>query len=825
MSSKFLSGGQTDLTDGSAQINIATAIVQNLLPNLPVRTSAAKQLTSGLISLSDCSFTPVTSPFPGNFQVGNLTTAYNTTPVDLNAFIASTLTDISSLQSDTQYITASPGTTNISSLLNLSSNDIRAAQYQDPTGSTFIDMSTPGEVNVSATTFDFNGDPVVTSSGLSSYLRLDGTSTMLGALDMGNQNINNVQSIIPELAIGSELGSNSLPFDTIYLSGNVTGQTYSRSVDNIVSCNAGATASNFPIFSGATGKVIIDSGIPSSALSGRPFLPLAGGSMTGSIAMGTNNLTNVGTLSGASNSRTADNIVSCGSTAGSNNVAIFSGTSGKIIQDSGIDITTIIGGPFLELAGGTGNTMTGDIYLGNHNLVNVGTISGLTGSTLADNIVSNTFTAVNQNLASFNGTTGKVIKDSGLAVNQVVVNITDVGVTGGNLPIFTGGTGQQIKNSGVPYTLVVTNNGTSTTNHIATFADNTGKVIQDSGASLSQYLPLIGGTANAMTGDIYMGGHNLQNTGYIGINTVNNNVIIGDGTTLTSSAPNVQNVFIGHNNSGAGFGTVLIGDSNTESGVGDAFILGNGCTASGSQISMMGLNSSVTGTNCYSIGDANTISGSVLKTAILGYGNTASVSGSFIIGNGATNSISNSMLLGNSSIVNVRPNNNNTCDLGMTSNYFNHLYINNVIQSTPSYCSIYNTAATALSMVATTTRTLPMVYILNSQSSDFTATLATGIITYTGTSTKLFRISASICWTETGASQTIQLGISKNSSLTFQARVQCGVFGNTSEVITESLNDIYSLATNDTITLIGNLSNGATASITYQYCNICITQV
>lgn len=71
------------------------------------------------------------------------------------------------------------------------------------------------------------------------------------------------------------------------------------------------------------------------------YLPKSGGTMTGSIGMGTNNLTNVGTISGATYSRTADNIVSNASTGVANNLPVFSGATGKIITDSGVAISGI----------------------------------------------------------------------------------------------------------------------------------------------------------------------------------------------------------------------------------------------------------------------------------------------------------------------------------------------------------------------------------------------------------------------------------------------------------------------------------------------------
>lgn len=429
MGSKFLNGGSSDLTDGTAEINIGSAVIQNLLPNLPVRTTVGKQLTSGLIQLTDCAFNPITSPYAGTLEVEDLETAYNTTPVSLNSFIATTVNEVSSLQTNTQYITATPGSTNISSNVNLSTNDIRAAQYMDPTGSIFIDMTTSGEINVSATTFDFNGVPVATTASLGSYLPLAG-GTMSGIINMNNQNITNVNQIIPELAIGADLGSASLPFDTMHLS-TLTGPTFSRSVDNIVSNSAGSVASNIPIFSGTTGKIITDSGVPISSISGGPYLPLAGGTMSGDIAMGTHNLSNVGTLSGAANSRTADNIVSNLGISIDSNVAMFAGVSGKVVKDSGVTIASVTGGPFLALTGGT---MSGAIAMGTNNLSNIGTISGATNSTIANNIVSNSGSSTSGDLVSFSSATGKAITDSAIAssiVSQTIQNSTNLSVSVG----------------------------------------------------------------------------------------------------------------------------------------------------------------------------------------------------------------------------------------------------------------------------------------------------------------------------------------------------------------------------------------------------------
>jgi len=52
----FLSGGANgaaDLTDGSANLNIHSITIQNLQPDLPLKTNASKKLVSTLLNISD----------------------------------------------------------------------------------------------------------------------------------------------------------------------------------------------------------------------------------------------------------------------------------------------------------------------------------------------------------------------------------------------------------------------------------------------------------------------------------------------------------------------------------------------------------------------------------------------------------------------------------------------------------------------------------------------------------------------------------------------------------------------------------------------------
>ena len=64
MSSRFLASGGGDglesLQDGSTSLNLAGLTIAGLIPNAPLRASSGLEIESGLISLSDCSFTPLT---------------------------------------------------------------------------------------------------------------------------------------------------------------------------------------------------------------------------------------------------------------------------------------------------------------------------------------------------------------------------------------------------------------------------------------------------------------------------------------------------------------------------------------------------------------------------------------------------------------------------------------------------------------------------------------------------------------------------------------------------------------------------------------------
>jgi hypothetical protein len=84
--------------------------------------------------------------------------------------------------------------------------------------------------------------------------------------------------------------------------------------------------------------------------------------------MGSHQITNVTNLNG----KVANDLVTGPASATNNNLCSFNLTTGKVIKDSGISTTSVTGGPFLPLAGGT---MTGNLNMGVQNLTNVNSIS------------------------------------------------------------------------------------------------------------------------------------------------------------------------------------------------------------------------------------------------------------------------------------------------------------------------------------------------------------------------------------------------------------------------------------------------------------------
>jgi hypothetical protein len=102
---------------------------------------------------------------------------------------------------------------------------------------------------------------------------------------------------------------------------------------------------------------------------------------------------------------------------------------------------------------------------------------------LEGDFVEGPASAVNDNLPSYDGTTGKLIKDSGISANDVVVG--PLSATDLALALFDGTKGKLIQDSGTTISDLFTGPGSSTDDHIVVFDGTSGKLVKDSGVNVN----------------------------------------------------------------------------------------------------------------------------------------------------------------------------------------------------------------------------------------------------------------------------------------------------------------------------------------------------
>lgn len=386
------------------------------------------------------------------------------------------------------------------------------------------------------------------------------TNSITNSLLLGNGSYTNIRANST-----CDLGTSSVPFQNIYSNSSLIGPTYSRSVDNVVSNAGGSTGSNICTFSGTTGKVIQDSGISSASLIGGPFLPLAGGTMSGPVNMGNNDINgifnvnfpgdiNIYKYSGAPGNILIGRAGTTGSHAvtsilinatssevnGPNQIVIGSQNSantaqypiaiGSGINSNGFASVTIGGGD-----NGIVNPQAYSVAIGSEmvlssgaNGICIGKQAGITGG--VNNAISIGSDAINNTASSC------LLGDS--SIGNIRPNNTrtcDLGVTGTNMFKNIYASGSLFGSTfGTPIDNIVSCTAASVTSgNVVTWSGTSGRVIQDSGASLSQYLPLAGGT---MSGPINMGTNLINNV---------KGMTFTSGTTLggTACIINIDNTF------------------------------------------------------------------------------------------------------------------------------------------------------------------------------------------------------------------------------------------------------------------------------------------
>ena len=158
MSSKFISSTSIDksLQNGTAFLNIKNIKIQDLQPNFPVKTDGDKNIYSTKLSTSDITGLEnvLTNPFDGTLEVKNLTTAYDTSPLDLNIFIQNTLNGLTDLNDATQNQSATSNQTTFAG--DVITDNVKCDFLQDKTGSSLIEMGST-EIDLNATDVNLNG--------------------------------------------------------------------------------------------------------------------------------------------------------------------------------------------------------------------------------------------------------------------------------------------------------------------------------------------------------------------------------------------------------------------------------------------------------------------------------------------------------------------------------------------------------------------------------------------------------------------------------------------------------------------------------------------
>jgi hypothetical protein len=241
------------------------------------------------------------------------------------------------------------------------------------------------------------------------YLPLDGSGTMAGDIKMGGHNVSGFSTLQPSngVNIGAGLTLTTDPAtNTIVGNGatSTTGFGLNTAYGYQAGCNAPGTGSNcaygaLAVASGNSGAIAVGAG---SSASGQDSVVLArGGQATGirSVVIGGNGALNA-----------TDHTVMFG------DASLVNVRSASTVCDLGSAAL-----PFQTL------------YL-NAN------VAGPTNSRTADNIMSNAGASTSGNLPSFSGTSGKVLTDSTVAATSVVVG--PASATNGAVAIYNGTTGK-----------------------------------------------------------------------------------------------------------------------------------------------------------------------------------------------------------------------------------------------------------------------------------------------------------------------------------------------------------------------------------------------
>jgi len=220
-----------------------------------------------------------------------------------------------------------------------------------------------------------------------------------------------------------------------------------------------------------------------------------------------------------------------------NDIVVFDGTTGKLIKDGAQTIAQVIAAAVAVLSGldflthtdesatlpSSRTLLAGSNITFNDTVANQRTISSTAGGT---GDVVGPAVAVDDRIATFDGTTGKLIQDGGQTIAQVITAAGDVdgpvvAVTD-RIATFDGTTGKLIKDGGQTIAQVIAAAGdvdgpaSAVTDRVATFDGTTGKLIKDGGSTIADIIAAGGGGSGDVVGPA---------------SAVNSNLALFDGST------------------------------------------------------------------------------------------------------------------------------------------------------------------------------------------------------------------------------------------------------------------------------------------------------
>ncbi len=460
--------------------------------------------------------------------------------------------------------------------------------------------------------------------------------------------------------------------------------------NDLVTGPASAVNNNLASFNGTSGKVISDSGVLGTNI----FLRDGSRTATGDFDMNNHELKNVKAIRPFTPNV---NIGNSTSLSGVSNGQIVIGDFTTTTSDNAICI-------------GLQNTAKGNsVAIGKETIS--GTLATVVGYKSSMGFHTDTNIYGHDNFSSADSADIFGVNQTNNQINSLLLgngSYQNIRATGGVCDLGTSSVPFQslYSNASVIGTVnsrltndIVSNTSTGASGNLPKFVSD--KVIQDSGIAASTitggpFLKLDG--TSSMTGDIDANSHKLNNVSQITVSSGSGDILIGNSTVTSGSAGSIS---IGQGSTAADdgvalgqscvstFASVCIGQSCTSANaadvcigyhaastfsVGNSVCVGNSTTCNAGRGVAVGDHAIAAG-NAVSIGYASSANNSF--GIALGNSATAGAASAIAIGSSTSNSVTNSCLIGNSSIANIRPNNNNVCDLGVvTTNAFKDVYAN-----------------------------------------------------------------------------------------------------------------------------------------------------